>query len=126
MGKLLTKKEVFEILASRQPNKVLCIVYNRSLDSIINIKKGKYYTKFFIEYNKLLEDKAVEVAKEDPFNSNYYYYNNTLKTLEVSFKDILVTINLNNKTTNVTYNTIIRGDSITYKHFLDILRNHYL
>lgn len=127
--KRLTKEQLEEIINSDLSLPILSAKFDRSEADIVKIKEGKLYGFYnlhkevnFIkkESNKIL--KTLETYESNKnFHSSYYYYNANTKDLSVSFRNFLFIVNLKTKKTTLTFNEEIRGDSITYEKFEELI-----
>ena len=134
INKRLTKKEIYEIFSSCMSNEILSIEYNRSPKDIEKIRTGKLYKHYTKDYkpisdeSKSILDKIKEFNEQNnPISKNtnktyyYYYYELNVKELRVSFGNFLFTINLKTKEIKFDFNKYIKGDSITYARFEQLI-----
>lgn len=126
-------QQLYELYASTATISELAKYYNVHPDTIYKARKGITYKSIYEEYHDSLEK---DVKAGTPFTipsitlfdrHYYYYYNENLRIVQVSFDDLLFTVPLR-KTKRITidYNTKINGRLISYNYFLTLLKQHVL
>lgn len=119
----LGKWEVFDILDSKQSNRMVGLKYGLSHSAISKIRRGLTYREHYGAFKKLKkwEAKTLPEVTRDTHAEGYYYMDS--KFLRVSLDDILISLDLSDKKlVDIEFNAVIKGEPIEYMsalHFME-------
>jgi hypothetical protein len=122
-SRILGKWEVFDILDSKQSNRVLGLKYGMSHSSISKIRRGLTYQDYHRAFRKheRWETKAISEVTRQTHAKGHYYLDS--KFLRISLDDILVSLDLSNKKlVDIEFNAVIKGESIEYTSALMLMQ----
>lgn len=122
-SRILGKWEVFDILDSKQSNRVLGLKYGLSHSSISKIRRGIVYRDLYKAFKNLKkwESKTLPEVTRESHARGYYYLDS--KYLRISLDDILVSLDLGaGKLIDIEFNAVIRGERIEYMSALFLMQ----